>query len=75
MRTRIISWMIYIFRGCLRGAYFFLKLFPVKAKKVLFCSRQSNQEPLDFQLLRQSLEDADPDIMAFVAKHVSFGYL
>lgn len=63
MRTKIISWMIYIFRGCLRGVYFFLKLFPVKSKKVLFCSRQSNQEPLDFQLLRQSLEDADPDIM------------
>ena len=63
MKTKISSWMIFILRGFLQGLYFFLKLFPVKPKKVVFCSRQSNQEPLDFRLLRQSLNAEDPEII------------
>lgn len=63
MKTKISNWMIFILRGFLQGLYFFLKLFPVKQKKVVFCSRQSNQEPLDFRLLRQSLNAEDPEII------------
>lgn len=47
---------------CLNVIYGFMKLCPVKKKKILFLSRQSSDISLDFRLLRDELLERDPDI-------------
>ena len=42
--------------------YAVLKLFPTKAKKVLFLSRQSNTLTQDFKMTQEELRDEQPDI-------------
>lgn len=42
--------------------YRVLKIFPVQNKKILFCSRQSNDMPLDFVYIKRKLQDKDDSI-------------
>ena len=50
-------------KGLLKAAYAPLKLFPVKPGKVLFCSRQSNTMPLDYELIinQLNMRSHEPD--------------
>lgn len=59
--VRVVQLCILMFNWMLSGIYFFLKFFPAK-KKILFCSRQSNHEPLDFRLLRETIKKVEPEI-------------
>ena len=56
IRIRIVQMSIILFNGILSVLYFFLKLFPTKNGKVLFCSRQSNEPPLDFMMIKDEID-------------------
>lgn len=51
-----------IFKAILRAIYCILKIFASTKDKVLFCSRQSNELPLDFKLIMEELERRDIDV-------------
>lgn len=54
--------------------YSILKLFPVKKNKVLFCSRQSNDMPLDFKLIQEELGEINEDIdCAIICRNIGSG--
>ena len=53
---------IYIMRFGLSLIYAILKLFPTKADKVLFLSRQSNTLTQDFKMTQEELRAEQPDI-------------
>lgn len=57
-----MTFVIQAGKFCLRLLYGILKLFPVKPKKVLFLSRQSDGLSLDFSMLKEELERQDPEI-------------
>ena len=57
MKTKIVQISIFIFKHVLRFIYCFLKLFKMREKKILFCSRQMNNTPLDFFLIQEKLEE------------------
>ncbi len=48
--------------------YFFIKLFPTK-NKITMISRQSNNETMDFKLLRKEIENRDPNVKVVVLCH------
>lgn len=56
MKTIITKGIIHVSKFILNIIYFFLKLFPCDEKKILFCSRQSNELPLDFSLIQNHLD-------------------
>ena len=56
MRNIIIRVCVTIFKLVLKIVYGLFKIFPTDDNKVLFCSRQSNNVPLDFQLLQNELK-------------------
>ncbi len=62
MRNLILSVCVTVFKIVLKIVYGIFKIFPVDNKKVLFCSRQSNNVPLDFQLLQQELVNRNSDV-------------
>lgn len=55
IKSKIIVSGIFMMNGGLSLIYFFLKLFPIKSGKILFCSRQSDSEPLDFLLIKNEI--------------------
>lgn len=55
MKTKIVQLAAFLFKKFLQFIYWFLKRFPVKKNKVLFCSRQSDDPSLDFLLIRKEL--------------------
>lgn len=55
MKIKVVQILILVFKGVLQVAYFFLKCLPIRKNKVVFCSRQSDVEPLDFTLIREEL--------------------
>ena len=61
MRNLILRVCVAVFKIALKIIYGFCKLCPVNNNKVLFCSRQSNNVPLDFQLLQEELLSRNPD--------------
>ena len=63
MKTRIVELCIFLLKVMLRGSYFFIKLLPVKDNKVVFCSRQMDDIPLDYQLIQQKLKQKDQNII------------
>ena len=62
MRNLILSVGVTVFKIVLKIIYGVFKLFPVDDNKVLFCSRQSNNVPLDFQLLQEELCSRNSEI-------------
>lgn len=52
---------VYIMRLGLGIIYWFMKLLPVKAEKVLFLSRQSNELTLDFSRTQDKLRELKPE--------------
>ena len=67
---------IYIFKLVLKFIYFFLKLLPINKKKIVFMSRQSNELPLDFKLIKEELERRDKSIkMVFICKRINSSFL
>lgn len=56
---------IKVFKIALQLIYFILKLFTTPKDKILFCSRQSNDLPLDFKLLQEELKKREPDIQYY----------
>ncbi len=61
IKVRIIQLSIIILNCALSVLYFFLKLFPARNGKVLFCSRQSNEPPLDFLMIKDVINKKRPD--------------
>jgi len=62
MRNIIITVGIFTFKTVLKMIYAFLKLLPTNKNKILFCSRQSNNVPLDFQLLQNEVKQRNADV-------------
>jgi len=62
MKTKIVELGIIVLKVILKTTYFFLKALPVNDKKVLFCSRQMAELPLDFKLLQDRLTEDKADI-------------
>lgn len=66
--------LIYMFKGILRFIYFFLKIFPVNNKKIVFISRQTDYIHIDFQMLKEEIERRDKSIkMIFMCKRIKKG--
>lgn len=61
MKTLFVRICIYIFKKAAGCVYFFLKGFPVRKHKILFCSRQSNDVPLDFMLIEREIRNEIPE--------------
>ena len=59
MKTVFAKAAIYIMKGLLNVIYGLMKLFPVNNRKVIFCSRQSDEVPLDFIMIQKYLERKD----------------
>ncbi len=72
MKIVIVQAAIMLFQGLLSLIYAVLKIFPVKPGKVLFCSRQSDEIPLDFLLLKNHLKEKKTDIeVIFICNRIS----
>lgn len=52
-----MSIILYIFKAHLIIIYFFIKIFTIRKKQVLFLSRQSSNIPLNYELLMNKLDD------------------
>lgn len=55
MKRAVIKVAVPILKGGLKTIYAFMKLAPVNDRKILFCSRQSSDLPLDFSMLQEEL--------------------
>lgn len=63
MKTKVIQkTIIMLLKLVLKLLYSILKLFPTDQNKILFCSRQSNDIPLDFKMLINKLTSNNPEI-------------
>lgn len=62
MKTKVVEVCILILKVVLRSTYFFFKLLPVDDNKVLFCSRQMDEVPLDYELIQEELKAKKPNI-------------
>lgn len=62
MKNLVLRICVTVFKLVLKIIYGILKLFPVDNNKVLFCSRQSNNVPLDFQLLQEELKGRNSEV-------------
>lgn len=75
MKTKIVQFFIVILKAILKCIYFVLKLLPVKKNKILFCSRQSNDIPLDFRLLQEELSRRNKDIECIsICRNIGHGF-
>lgn len=76
MKTKAVQLAICFAKLFLRFIYFFLKLMPVSHDKVVFCSRQSNDMPLDFALIHAELMNRRPQTKCvFFCKHIGYGMM
>ena len=74
MKTKIVQILILMFKGTLRFIYSILKCLPLKENKVIFCSRQSDFEPLDFLLIRKELVKKLPNVECIlICCHIGYG--
>lgn len=74
MKTKIVQLLIVVFKAILKCIYSVLKLLPVKENKILFCSRQSNDIPLDFRLLKEELDRRDSCMeYAVICRNIGHG--
>ena len=62
MMNHIKRICIGVFKVILRIIYCIFKAFTSPRNKVLFCSRQSNELPLDFKLIQEELEKKNTDM-------------
>ena len=75
MKRIMIGSLLVLLRAVLNLFYSILKVFPVKEKKVVFCSRQSNEIPLDFILLQNSLKEKDEEIRCInMCRHIGYNF-
>ena len=51
------QFLIHFLNGVLSALYCIMKLFPTESKKIVFCSRQSNEPPLDFVMLKNTMQE------------------
>lgn len=71
IKSKFVQGLILLMKSVLSLIYFFFKLIPVKEEKVLFCSRQSNKEPLDFLLIKNEIKKrASNVVFATVCSHL-----
>lgn len=76
MKTKAVQLAICFAKVLLRVIYFFLKLMPVNHDKMVFCSRQSNDMPLDFELIYTELMIRRPQTKCvFICKHIGDGVM
>ncbi len=74
MKIKIARIFISIFEYFLRFIYCFLKLFEVKENKILFCSRQMNDIPLDFLLIQEKVkQEFDSVKCVMICRHIGHG--
>lgn len=57
IKTRFVQISIFILKSLMSFIYFIFKLFPSKQNKILFCSRQSDDVPLDFAILDEAVRE------------------
>ena len=62
---------LYTFKFFLKVIYFFLKLLPTNAKKIVFISRQTDDVNTDFKMIKEEIEKRDQNIkMVFLCKRI-----
>lgn len=59
MKTGLIQMAIYATKFILDIIYAIMKIFPINNRKVLFCSRQSDDTPVDFLMIQKELKRKD----------------
>ena len=64
-----------IFKWHLQFIYFFLKFIPINKNKIVFISRQSNQTPLDFTLIKNELLKRKKYHVVILTKKIENGFL
>lgn len=62
LKTVVVQISIKILNFVLNILYCFLKVFPTRDEKIVFCSRQSNEPPLDFLMLKDYMSTSTDDI-------------
>lgn len=62
MKKIFVQFCIIVFNYILKFIYSIFKLFRTNKNKILFCSRQMNEVPLDFQLIQQELKVELPEV-------------
>ena len=71
MRNLLIRTAVRLFKAVLSCIYCILKAFTKPQDKILFCSRQSNDTPLDFKLIQEELQGRNIDVQyVFVCKNI-----
>lgn len=76
MMNRIMLIIINLFKLFLNFIYCIFKIFTVPKNKVLFCSRQSNELPLDFKLLQREISNRDIDVQyVYVCRNIGHGII
>lgn len=74
MKTITVKFMIYIAKKIMSCIYTILKLLPVSNNKIVFCSRQGNEIPLDFRLIQNKLHEKNSDLLCInICRHVGGG--
>ena len=66
MKNFVLNCILYISKYILKFIYFFIKIFPTKKNKITMLSRQSNTISLDFQLIKEKVEEKDENISIVV---------
>lgn len=62
MRNLIVNVCVIVFKTILKAIYTLFKLCPVNNNKILFCSRQSNNIPLDFILIQEEIRKRNSEV-------------
>lgn len=73
MKTKVSRVCIYAFKKTLSIIYLILKRLPIDNNKILFCSRQSSDIPLDFVLIEEKLKKEAPEITCInICCHIGY---
>jgi len=73
MKTKVSRVCIYALKKTLSIIYLILKLLPIDNNKILFCSRQSSDIPLDFVLIEEELKKEAPEITCInICCHIGY---
>ena len=68
----LLNYSLIILKWHLRSIYFFIKLFTKQRKRVFFLSRQSNETPLNYEIIIKELKKDNVDVK-IICKKVSTG--
>lgn len=75
MKEKVVQIAICIVKTILRLVYTVMKLLPVNKNKIVFCSRQESDVPLDFKLIQATLKHRMPNVKCVnICKRIENGF-